>query len=166
MRCDGCRWHRRVDNRTQLGCRTRLFFRFLTRHQRGRGARPLALYPSSSGRNWPRRRRAGPPGAVRSRPRLSYAAKCCVLVSKLDLYRAMWRCWQPNGAARALHRRRAPRDADPFILHLCAALAEKERRLISERELPRAITAGPTLRPSHRRVRWRSWLSHSEQNVD
>jgi DNA invertase Pin-like site-specific DNA recombinase len=25
------------------------------------------------------------------------------------------------------------RDADPFMLHLCAALAEKERRLISER---------------------------------
>ncbi len=27
----------------------------------------------------------------------------------------------------------AERDADPFILHLCAALAEKERRLISDR---------------------------------
>lgn len=25
------------------------------------------------------------------------------------------------------------RDADPFLLHLCAALAEKERRLIAER---------------------------------
>jgi DNA invertase Pin-like site-specific DNA recombinase len=32
-----------------------------------------------------------------------------------------------------LHRGRAGRDADPFMLHLYAALAEKERRLISER---------------------------------
>ena len=40
----------------------------------------------------------------------------------------------PGGHAEfALHRGRAGRDADPFMLHLYAALAEKERRLISER---------------------------------
>jgi DNA invertase Pin-like site-specific DNA recombinase len=31
------------------------------------------------------------------------------------------------------------RDADPFMLHLYAALVEKERRLISERTKPRSL---------------------------
>src|SRR2546421_8650613 len=46
---------------------------------------------------------------------------------------ALARCrlrFRPDGPAGAVHRRR---DADPFMLHLYAALAEKERRLISER---------------------------------
>jgi DNA invertase Pin-like site-specific DNA recombinase len=36
-------------------------------------------------------------------------------------------------ARRGARRSRGGRDADPFMLHLYAALAEKERRLISER---------------------------------
>jgi len=62
------------------------------------------------------------------------AGKCSVLVSKLDRL--------SRGAAfvSGLMAQRVPfivaelgRDADPFMLHLYAALAEKERRLISER---------------------------------
>ena len=62
------------------------------------------------------------------------AAKCCVLVSKLD------RLSRDVAFASGLMAQRVPfmvaelgRDADPFMLHLYAALAEKERRLISER---------------------------------
>src|SRR5436190_9252296 len=62
------------------------------------------------------------------------AAKCFVLVSKLD------RLSRDVAFVAGLMAQRVPfivaelgRDADPFMLHLYAALAEKERRLISER---------------------------------
>src|SRR5215212_9790981 len=62
------------------------------------------------------------------------AAKCSVLVSKLD------RLSRDVAFIAGLMVQRVPfivaelgRDADPFMLHLYAALAEKERRLISER---------------------------------
>src|SRR5215208_814402 len=62
------------------------------------------------------------------------AAKCCVLVSKLD------RLSRDVAFVAGLMAQRVQfivaelgRDADPFMLHLYAALAEKERRLISER---------------------------------
>jgi len=62
------------------------------------------------------------------------AAKCCVLISKLD------RLSRDVAFVAGLMAQRVPfivaelgRDADPFMLHLYAALAEKERRLISER---------------------------------
>jgi DNA invertase Pin-like site-specific DNA recombinase len=62
------------------------------------------------------------------------ASKCCVLVSKLD------RLSRDVAFVAGLMAQRVPfivaelgRDADPFMLHLYAALAEKERRLISER---------------------------------
>ncbi len=60
--------------------------------------------------------------------------RCCVLVSKLD------RLSRDVAFVSGLMAQRVPfivaelgRDADPFMLHLYAALAEKERRLISER---------------------------------
>ncbi len=78
--------------------------------------------------------------ALDRRPRLAAAlasakaAKCCVLVSKLD------RLSRDVAFVAGLMAQRVPfivaelgRDADPFMLHLYAALAEKERRLISER---------------------------------
>jgi DNA invertase Pin-like site-specific DNA recombinase len=62
------------------------------------------------------------------------AAKCRVVVSKLD------RLSRDVAFVSGLMAQRVPfivaelgRDADPFMLHLYAALAEKERRLISER---------------------------------
>jgi DNA invertase Pin-like site-specific DNA recombinase len=62
------------------------------------------------------------------------AGKCSVLVSKLD------RLSRDVAFVSGLMAQRVPfivaelgRDADPFMLHLYAALAEKERRLISER---------------------------------
>ena len=62
------------------------------------------------------------------------AAKCFVLVAKLD------RLSRDVAFVAGLMAQRVPfvvaelgRDADPFMLHLYAALAEKERRLISER---------------------------------
>src|SRR5262249_10551422 len=74
------------------------------------------------------------------RPQLAAAltvarkAKCSVLVSKLD------RLSRDVAFVAGLMAQRVPfvvaelgRDADPFMLHLYAALAEKERRLISER---------------------------------
>jgi DNA invertase Pin-like site-specific DNA recombinase len=74
------------------------------------------------------------------RPQLAAAlaaaksAKCAVLVSKLD------RLSRDVAFVSGLMAQRVPfivaelgRDADPFMLHLYAALAEKERRLISER---------------------------------
>jgi hypothetical protein len=61
-------------------------------------------------------------------------AKCCVVVSKLG------RLSRDVAFVSGLMAQRVPfivaelgRDADPFMLHLYAALAEKERRLISER---------------------------------
>jgi DNA invertase Pin-like site-specific DNA recombinase len=78
--------------------------------------------------------------ALDRRPQLAVAlaqaknAKCCVLVSKLD------RLSRDVAFVAGLMAQRVPfivaelgRDADPFMLHLYAALAEKERRLISER---------------------------------
>src|SRR3979490_2529281 len=78
--------------------------------------------------------------ALDRRPQLAAAlaaarkAKCSIVVSKLDrLSRDVAFVW-------GLMAQRVPfivaelgRDADPFMLHLYAALAEKERRLISER---------------------------------
>jgi len=62
------------------------------------------------------------------------AAKCSVVVAKLD------RRSRDVAFVAGLMAQRVPfivaelgRDADPFMLHLYAALAEKERRLISER---------------------------------
>jgi DNA invertase Pin-like site-specific DNA recombinase len=62
------------------------------------------------------------------------AAKCPVLVSKLD------RLSRDVAFIAGLMAQRVPfvvaelgADADPFMLHVYAALAEKERRLISER---------------------------------
>src|SRR5882724_3856053 len=62
------------------------------------------------------------------------AAKCSVVVAKLD------RLSRDVAFVAGLMAQRVPfivaelgSDADPFMLHLYAALAEKERRLISER---------------------------------
>jgi DNA invertase Pin-like site-specific DNA recombinase len=62
------------------------------------------------------------------------ARKCPVIVAKLD------RLSRDVAFISGLMAQRVPfivaelgRDADPFMLHLYAALAEKERRLISER---------------------------------
>ena len=78
--------------------------------------------------------------ALDRRPQLAAAlaaartAKCSVLVSKLD------RLSRDVAFVAGLMAQRVPfivaelgRDADPFMLHLYAALAEKERRLISQR---------------------------------
>jgi DNA invertase Pin-like site-specific DNA recombinase len=78
--------------------------------------------------------------ALDRRPQLAAAlaaartAKCVVLVSKLD------RLFREFAFVAGLMAQRVPfiaaelgRDADPFMLHLFAALAEKDRRLISER---------------------------------
>ena len=78
--------------------------------------------------------------ALDRRPQLAAAlaaaksAKCSVPVSKLD------RLSRDVAFVASLMAQRVPfiaaelsRDADPFMLHLYAALAEKERRLISER---------------------------------
>jgi len=78
--------------------------------------------------------------ALERRPQLAVAlaaakaGKCCVLVSKLD------RLSRDVAFVAGLMAQRVPfivaelgRDVDPFMLHLYAALAEKERRLMSER---------------------------------
>jgi DNA invertase Pin-like site-specific DNA recombinase len=78
--------------------------------------------------------------ALDRRPQLAAAlaaaktAKCSVIVSKLD------RLSRDVAFVSGLMAQRVPfivaelgRDADPFMLHLYAALAEKERSLISER---------------------------------
>src|SRR3981189_25938 len=78
--------------------------------------------------------------ALERRPQLAAAlaaartAKCSVIVSKLD------RLSRDVAFVSGLMAQRVPfivaelgRDSDPFMLHLYAALAEKERRLISER---------------------------------
>ncbi len=78
--------------------------------------------------------------ALDRRPQLAAAlaaarsAKCSVLVSKLD------RLSRDVAFVSGLMAQRVPfivaelgRDADPFMLHLYAALAEKERSLIAER---------------------------------
>jgi DNA invertase Pin-like site-specific DNA recombinase len=78
--------------------------------------------------------------ALERRPQLAAAlaaarkAKCSIVVSKLD------RLSRDVAFVSGLMAQRVPfmvaelgRDADAFMLHLYAALAEKERRLISER---------------------------------
>jgi DNA invertase Pin-like site-specific DNA recombinase len=78
--------------------------------------------------------------ALERRPQLAAAlaaakaAKCSVVVAKLD------RLSRDVAFVAGMMAQRVPfivaelgRDADPFMLHLYAALAEKERRLISER---------------------------------
>jgi DNA invertase Pin-like site-specific DNA recombinase len=78
--------------------------------------------------------------ALDRRPQLAAALaaarsnRCAVVVSKLD------RLSRDVSFVSGLMAQRIPfivaelgRDADPFMLHLYAALAEKERRLISER---------------------------------
>ena len=78
--------------------------------------------------------------ALERRPQLRYAlaaarrARCPVIVAKLD------RLSRDVAFISSLMAQRVPFivaelgvDADPFMLHLYAALAEKERRLISER---------------------------------
>jgi DNA invertase Pin-like site-specific DNA recombinase len=78
--------------------------------------------------------------ALERRPKLvaalsaAKAARCSVVVAKLD------RLSRDVAFVAGLMAERVPfivaelgRDADPFMLHLYAALAEKERRLISER---------------------------------
>jgi DNA invertase Pin-like site-specific DNA recombinase len=78
--------------------------------------------------------------ALDRRPQLAAAlasakkAKCSIVVSKLD------RLSRDVAFVAGLMAQRVPfivaelgRDADPFMLHLYAALAEKERRVISER---------------------------------
>jgi hypothetical protein len=78
--------------------------------------------------------------ALERRPQLAAAlaaartVKCPIVVSKLD------RLSRDVAFVSGLMAQRVPfivaelgRDADPFMLHLYAALAEKERRLISER---------------------------------
>jgi DNA invertase Pin-like site-specific DNA recombinase len=81
------------------------------------------------------------------------AAKCSVVVAKLD------RLSRDVAFVAGLMAQRVPfivaelgRDADPFMLHLYAALAEKERRMISERTTA-ALTAkkagGATLGNPH-----------------
>jgi DNA invertase Pin-like site-specific DNA recombinase len=78
--------------------------------------------------------------ALDSRPQLAAAlaaakaSKCSVVVAKLD------RLSRDVAFVAGLMAQRVPfivaelgRDANPFMLHLYAALAEKERRLISER---------------------------------
>ena len=78
--------------------------------------------------------------ALDRRPQLGAAlaaaktAKCCVLVSKLDRLSRDVAFVSGLMAQRVLFVvAELGRDADPFMLHLYAALAEKERRLISER---------------------------------
>jgi DNA invertase Pin-like site-specific DNA recombinase len=93
--------------------------------------------------------------ALDRRPQLAAAlaaaksSKCSVVVSKLD------RLSRDVAFVAGLMAQRVPfmvaelgRDADPFMLHLYAALAEKERRLISERTkaaLAAKRAAGATL---------------------
>src|SRR5215212_9467956 len=89
--------------------------------------------------------------ALDLRPQLAAAlaaarkAKCSVVVAKLD------RLSRDVAFVSGLMAQRVPfivaelgRDADPFMLHLYAALAEKERRLISDRTrtAPAAKKAG------------------------
>jgi DNA invertase Pin-like site-specific DNA recombinase len=90
--------------------------------------------------------------ALDRRPQLAAAlaaaksAKCCVVVSKLD------RLSRDVAFVAGLMAQKVPfivaELADPFMLHLYAALAEKERRLISERTkaaLAAKRAAGATL---------------------
>ena len=90
--------------------------------------------------------------ALDRRPQLAAAlsaarsAKCAVLVSKLD------RLSRDVAFVSGLMAQRVPfivaelgRDVDSFMLHLYAALAEKERRLISERTKARSTARSSAL---------------------
>ena len=83
--------------------------------------------------------------ALDRRPQLAAALaaartrKCAVIVAKLTASPVTLRSSRADGAACPLYRAELGADADTFMLHLYAALAEKERRLISERT--RAVPA-------------------------
>ena len=90
------------------------------------------------------------------------AAKCSVVVAKLD------RLSRDVAFVAGLMAQRVPfivaelgRDADPFMLHLYAALAEEERRLISERTkaaLTAKKSAGAAIGQRSEFERgWRDW---------
>jgi DNA invertase Pin-like site-specific DNA recombinase len=100
--------------------------------------------------------------ALERRPQLAAALaaakakKCSVVVAKLD------RLSRDVAFVAGLMAQRVPfmvaelgRDADPFMLHLYAALAEKERRLIAERT--KAALAGRRL--EHASVTRATWLT-------
>jgi DNA invertase Pin-like site-specific DNA recombinase len=97
--------------------------------------------------------------ALDRRPQLAAALatgrsrKCPVIVAKLD------RLSRDVAFISGLMAQRVPfivaelgRDADPFMLHLYAALAEKERRLISERT--KAALAAARQREAPRKSQW------------
>ena len=100
---------------------------------------------STDGRSWSRR----------SRRRASCAVRCSI--AKLD------RLSRDVHFISGLMAERVPfivaelgADADPFMLHIYAALAEKERRLISERTKAalaaakaRGVKLGGPTRPAH-----------------
>jgi DNA invertase Pin-like site-specific DNA recombinase len=101
-----------------------------------RGTAASAIRP----RNRERQIMAKSADALDRRPRLAAAlararkARCPVIVARLD------RLSRDVAFIAGLMAERVPfivaelgRDADPFLLHIHAALAEKERRLISER---------------------------------
>ena len=113
--------------------------------------------------------------ALDRRPQLAAAlatarqAKCPVLVAKLD------RLSRDVAFIAGLMAQRVPfivaelgADADPFMLHLYAALAEKERRQISERTTSRprlSQAAGHEARQSDERRPGRSgWARGSDQS--
>src|SRR5436190_17753370 len=114
--------------------------------------------------------------AIDRRPQLAAAlasakaAKCRVLVSKLD------RLSRDVAFVAGLMAQRVPfivaelgRDADPFMLHLYAALAEKERRLISERT--KAALAAKKQRgealgnPRQKDSQWINVYTHSPMSI-
>jgi DNA invertase Pin-like site-specific DNA recombinase len=104
--------------------------------------------------------------ALERRPQLAAAlaaaksSKCSVVVAKLD------RLSRDVAFVSGLMAQRVPfivaelgRDADPFMLHLYAALAEKERRLISERTRGALAAKRPTVcthLEEHRLTRWKT----------
>ena len=99
--------------------------------------------------------------ALERRPQLAAAlaqarkhGKCPVVVAKLD------RLSRDVHFVSGLMAHRVPfvvaelgADADPFMLHIWAALAEKERRLISERTKAALAAAKATVRGKHNRSR-------------
>ena len=119
-------------------------------HSRGgRGSGWRRSYPCWSGSRWPRgstswdvrrgrnrqgRRRARPQVQARGCMKLARKRKAPVIVAKLD------RLSRDVHFISGLMAQRVPfivaefgADTDPFMLHIYAALAEKERRMIRER---------------------------------
>lgn len=112
--------------------------------------------------------------ALDKRPNLAAAlraaskARCPVMVAKLD------RLSRDVHFISGLMTQRVEfivtelgRQSDPFLLHLYAALAEKERALISERTragLAAAKRRGVKLGNPHRRIRRRAGLKGAEAN--